>query len=215
MKSALLGYNDLPASPPAPGGGGPDVNYTFDDGTQGWALNDWDNPDFTNLGAVTPDAGTLPTLRFADTDGDPIAGALKLTVAFTAIDQYAAAHVDFAKPGLNLSGKTLHARVRLVSGTFASGGLQLYVCTGPSYICGESLIVNSASLTPGEWVSLTLDLSTVTVVGFDASGIMEIGVSFFSSSAPVKGGNSDGGMSDAATFANTGEIVFEIDAVTD
>jgi hypothetical protein len=178
-------------------------------------LNNWNNPEFTNLGAVTPDAGTSPALHFAGTDGDPIAGALKLTVAFTAMDQYAAAHVDFAQPGLNLSGKTLHSRVRLASGTLTSGGLQLYVCTGPSYICGESLVIHAASLIPGEWISLDLDLSTVTVVGFDASGIVEIGVSFFSGSAPVPGSTSNGGPSDAGIFTNTGELVFEIDTVTD
>ena len=209
VKAALLGYNDPPAPPPASGVAGPDVNYTFDHGTQGWVLNNWDNPDLTNLGAAAPDAGSPPTLGVSSIDGDPSSGALRLTAAFTAMDQYAAADVGFAQPGLDLSGKTLHARVRLVSGSFSSGGLQLYACSGPTYIVAESQDLEAASLTAGNWMSLSLDLGAVTTSGFDASKIMELGVSV-SSTLPLGGGVSEGG-----TLENNGDLVFEIDTVTD
>jgi endoglucanase len=210
VKAALLGYNDPPASPPTPGSSGPDVNYTFDHGTQGWALNNWNNPNFTNLGAGSPDAGPLPTLGFSGTDGEPSAGALKLTVAFTDHTQYAAASTNLY-PGLNLNGKTLHARVRLLSGSFVGGGVDLYAVSGPPYVVEASPTLDAASLTAGAWVPLTLILSNTTAVGFDTSKIVEIGVDFFASAALMV----DGGISDAGAFANSGNIVFEIDTVTD
>ena len=211
MKAALLGYDDPPASSPAPGsGGGPDVNYTFDRGTQGWVLNNRDDPDLTNLGAGSPDAGSLPTLSFAGTDGDPSAGALKLTVAFTDYDQYASANTNLY-PGVNLTSKALHARVRLLSGSFVGGGVRLYAVSGPPYVLEATPVLDAATSAAGAWVPLTLVLSNTTALGFDTSKIVEVGVQFLASAASTV----DGGISDAGTSANTGELVFEIDTVTD
>ena len=210
VKAALLGYNDPPASPTATGVSGPDLNYTFDHGIQGWVLNNWDNPDLTNLGAIAPDAGSLPTLRFEGTSGDPKPGALQLTVAFTDQNQYAAANTNLY-PGLNLTGKTLHARVRLLSGSFVGGGVRLYAVSGPPYVVEATPTLDAASLTASAWLPLTLMLSDTTTVGFDTSKIVEIGVEFNASAASTV----DGGISDAGAFANSGDIVFEIDTVTD
>jgi len=146
VKAALLGYGDPPASPP--GQRVPEVHYTFDHGTEGWALGHRDDPNLTNLGAAAPDRGTLPT--FADADGDPSPGALLLTASFTDGGQYAIAAVGFAPPGLDLSGKTLHARVRLVSGAFASGRVALYACSaGAPYVCAAAPGLDAASLEIG------------------------------------------------------------------
>ena len=54
-------------------------------------------------------------------------------------------------------------------------------------------------------------LSDTTTVGFDTSKIVEIGVEFIASAASTV----DSGISDTGAFANTGDIVFEIDTVTD
>ena len=210
VKAALLGYNDPPALPPAPGGGGPDLNYTFDHGTQGWVLNNWDDPDFTNLGAAAPDAGLLPTLRFAETSGDPKPGALQLTLAFTDRNQYAGASTNLY-PGFNLTGKTLHARIRLLSGSFVGGDVQLYAVSGPPYVVTATPSLDAASLTAGAWVPLTLVLDNTTAVGFETSKVVEIGVDIFASAASTV----DGGISDAGAFTNSGNLVFEIDTVTD
>jgi endoglucanase len=209
VKAALLGYGDPPASPPGNRVNGPAVNYTFDRGTEGWVVDRYD-PDPTNLGAGVPDGESRPTLRFSSTDGDPSAGALVLTVAFTGPDQYVIANVDFGQPGLDLSGKTLHARVRLVSGSLGGGRLIFGALSGPSYLLAETPALDATSLAAGTWVPLSLDLGTTTAVGFDASKIVQVGVRILASAA-----SSDGGTSDGGTFANAGETVFEIDSVTD
>jgi endoglucanase len=204
VKRALLGYADPPASPP--GSLAPDINDTFDRGVDGWVVNNWDNPDFVNLGARVPDGGSPPMLRFVGNEGDPNPGALEFTLAFTASDQYAIADVAFAEPGRDLSGRTLHARVRLVSGSFAGGAVLLYACSpGPVYICTETPPFDAARLTAGTWVPLTLDLGMATEQDFDASKILEIGVEFLSAAPSIDGGG----------FVRTGDVVFEIDTVTD
>jgi pimeloyl-ACP methyl ester carboxylesterase len=138
------------------------------------------------------------TLTYTSADGDPNRGALVLTVAFTDIGQFALAGVDFAQPGLNLSGRTLHARVRLVSGSF-DGVLLLGALSGPSFIVAESPAFDAAPLATGAWASLTFDLSTSTVVGFDPSKVVAIGVRALAS----------------APLVRTGETIFEIDTVSD
>jgi endoglucanase len=209
VKAALLGYGDPPASPPGGRSEGPDLDYTFDRGTEGWILDTYD-PDPTNLGADVPDGGSRPTLRFVSADGDPGAGALELTVAFTGLEQYVVANVNFGQPGLDLSGKTLHARVKIVSGSLGVGRVMFGAVSGPSYIVAETPALDAAGLTTGAWVPLTLDLGTTTAVGFDASKIVGIGLRFLASPA-----SSDGGTSDGGSFVSTGNAVFEIDTVTD
>ena len=184
VKAALLGYGDPPASPP--GGRVPEVHYTFDHGTEGWGIGHRDDRE----------GGVLPTLGFADAEGDPSAGALRLTATFTDSGQHAVADVDFAPPGLDLSGKTIHARVRLVSGTFASGSVALYACSAGSP-CPAPPGLDAASLAAGVWAPLALDLGAAAPAGFDATASLEIGVQFLS------------GM------ASDGDTVFEIDTVTD
>jgi endoglucanase len=213
VKAALLGYGDPPASPPGVRIEGPDLGYTFDAGTEGWVLNNYDDPSITNLGARVPDGGSRPTLGFAATDGDPSPGALALAVAFTAPNQDVVADVAFGSQGIDLSGKTLNVRVRLVSGSLAGGGLSFYACSGGSpYVCtGPNL--DSSRFAAGTWVPLTLDLGAATEIGFDAKAILEIGVQLYSS-LPVSSA-ADGGTTDGGSFAVTGQTVFEIDTVTD
>jgi hypothetical protein len=186
-----------------------DVNYTFDLGTEGWLLDKY-APQPTNLGAVVPDGGSRPTLRFADADGEPSAGALALTVTFTAPDQYVVANVTFGQPGVDLSGKTVHARIRLVSGSLGDGRAFLGALSGPSYIPAETPGLDATSLSAGVWVPLSLDLGAAATAGFDPSKIVQIGVRIAASAA-----SRDGGVPDGAAFAGTGDLVFEIDSVTD
>jgi hypothetical protein len=205
VKAALLGYNDPPASPPRAGGGaGPDLSYTFDEEPQGWGLNNFDDPNATNLGAAVPPGGTAPTLAVSSTDGDPNPGSLQLTVGFTALDQYVDAVVNLGQPGLDLSGKTLHAMVRLVSGAIPVGGLQFHASSGAAFTYGSQTFVGGSTLTAGSWIPLTLELGAITGSGFDPTQIVQIGVQFYS-----------GFSGNGTTFTSAGPVVFEIDTVTD
>jgi hypothetical protein len=186
----------------------PDVNFTFDAGTQGWVPNDFPDTALTNLGApgAAAAAGTIaPTLTFTPTDGDPSPGALRLAVTFSALDQYVDAITNPPQPGLNLTGQTLHARVRLASGSFPLGGVLFHAGSGPSFSFGSAPFFDPSTFPLGVWVPLDFNLAAVAGVGgFDPSQIVQIGAMFFS-----------GFSNNGSTFQPVGETVFEIDTVTD
>jgi hypothetical protein len=94
--------------------------------------------------------------------------------------------------------------VRLVSGTFSDGGLQLHASSTSTFIYTSGAFVNATSLAGGQWVPLSLDLTTVTTAGFDPTQIVQIGVQTYS------GFSSNGG-----SFTGSGTVVLEIDTVTD
>ncbi len=198
VRSALLAYQDPPASPPLPSPGpARAVEFLFDHSTQGWGFNGYDNPPPTNIFArpgVAP-----PSVSFDGSDGSPTPGALRVTAPFTALDQFVDAIVGVSQPGLNLSGQQLHVMVKLVSGTF--GGLQLHASSGATFAFTAAPFVGS--LPVGEWVPITLDLTSGTSPGFDPSQVVQLGVQFFS------GFSSNGG-----TFVNAGTTILEIDTLT-
>src|SRR5262249_44070892 len=118
--------------------------------------------------------------------------ALAVTAPFTALDQYVDAIAGFAPPGLDLTGKTLHARVRLVSGSFVTGGVQLHASSGPTFVFAGTFM-NPDQFPLGVWVPVTLDLAAAaaSTPGFDPAQIVQIGVQFFSGFSP-HGGTLDG-----------------------
>jgi hypothetical protein len=201
VKPALLGYNDPPASPPLPGNG-PDFGFTFDTSVQGWDLNNYNNPNDQNLGVVPAPGVAPPSLAETPTDGNPNPGALQLTVEFTDLNQYVNPEINFAQPGVNLAGKTLTAQVKLVSGSIPLGGVQFYASTGSSYVFGGNFY-SASSFPVGQWVPVTLNLSSVTAPGFDPTQVVQLGVQFYS------------GFTGGGTFTDAGPVVFEIDTVTD
>jgi hypothetical protein len=184
------------------GAGAHAVDYTFDTGTQGWRFSDFNGPPTTNLAVVVPPGSAPPALAFDAAGGDPSPGALKVTARFTDFDQYVDPIVAFPPPGIDLAGKTLRARVRVVSGAFV-GAVQFHASSGPSFVYAGSFY-DASNFPLGTWVEVALDLGAVTEPGFDASQIVQIGAQIFS-------GFSGGG----GTFTPAGDTVFEIDTVTD
>jgi hypothetical protein len=198
VRAALLGYHDAPASPPLPSPAPPRaVEFLFDHSTQGWGFNAFNSPPPSNI-FVQP-GGAPPSISLDSSDGNPAPGALRVTAPFTALDQFVDAIVGVSQPGLNLSGQQLHVMVKLVSGTF--GGLQFHASSGASFAFTAAPFVGSLPL--GQWVPITLDLTSGTSPDFDPSQVVQIGVQFFS------GFSNNGG-----TFVNTGDTVVEIDTLT-
>jgi len=199
IKGALQGYNDPPASSPRPLG--PDLNFTFNHGLQGWEFNTFQGGDLTNLAVITPPGGSPPALAINPTDGNPEPGSMQVTVQFTDVNQVVTPNVAFFDPRLNVTGKTLHARVRLVSGSFV-GGVQFYALSGDGFVF-TGAFYNFDQFPAGVWVPITLDLTSGTAPGFDPSQVVQIAVqllSGFPGGLPVVAG---------------GPTVFEIDGVTD
>jgi len=199
------------------GGQTPRVSYTFNTDKEGWGLSTYVDTNYTNLGAATDpdsgvslDGGMIPTLEWNSTDGDPSPGSIKVSCTFTGFKQY----VD---PGINLmtdadlSGthNYVRARIRLVSGTFPSGGVQFHISTGrsgpSSYVYGSAPFINSSSLALGTWITITLDTSTIPQPTdgrkFDPTMVVQIGVQF-TTGDPYEGG--------VPAF---GPAAFEIDTV--
>jgi len=200
VRAALLGYGG-PHPTVDPNVDFP-INYAFDHSTEGWLLNDYQDPDFTNLGAKVPPGVTPPTLTFNGSDGDPAAGSLELHVTITASDQYVIANAQVVA---DLTGKMLHARVRLKSGTLNGAAVSLHACTGDGSTCLEGPAVDPAALAAHEWAPLQWDLSTVTDSTFDATQVVIVGVLI---DATNMAGNGSGLMND-------GEAVLQVDSVTE
>ncbi|HVV50786.1 MAG TPA: hypothetical protein VHO06_14065, partial [Polyangia bacterium] len=175
----------------------PPLNLTFDSSLQGYSL--------AASGFMFPDGGTGPSLVFDGTTGDP-AGSAKLMVPFNSYNQQLDTQINLS-PTVDLTGKTLHAKVMLDSGTFPAGYVQLHA-SGPDYShyaqAGSTGSINATTLGSGKWVDLTMDLSAVTVSGFDASKILQVGIQFGTGSSGTDGG----------TFPTTGEpLTFHIDSI--
>ena len=72
-----------------------------------------------------PDGGMGPALTFDSTVGDP-AGSAKLVIPFNAYNQQLDTQINLS-PTVDLTGKTIHAKVMLDSGTLTAGYIQLHV----------------------------------------------------------------------------------------
>ncbi|HZL19044.1 MAG TPA: hypothetical protein VFG23_15005 [Polyangia bacterium] len=185
------------------GAAAPALSFTFDSSVQNWAINTYHDTNSTNLGfELAPDAGidasTVPTLTHDTTDGSPAtpAGCLKLTATFTGYNQYIDVKVGIS-PTVDLSGKKMHAQVQLASatgGTFPGGAI-LETDSTQAYTYGGS---TGAQLTAGTWTPLVLDLDTVSTTGYDDTMVIQVGVQFYSGSAPTDGGTTLGPIE--ATF---------------
>jgi hypothetical protein len=146
---------NVPAVPP----------WSFDCSTEGFSIT------YMTHGSLEPSFGWS-------------AGAVVLSAAFNGPGQEIGVGHAIGNAGLNLSGKTLTAKVRLDSGLSADpshrGTAKLYVATGPRYLCG---IGSPVQLAPNmDFVTLTINVNspdyTCTAAGvtYDSSQVMELGI---------------------------------------
>jgi hypothetical protein len=191
------------------------VSYTFDTATSsdtmGWKLNDYvDGTPAKNLGAfVHPDAGlTLanpPTIEWAndDSESSPSSGSVKVSVTFDSFGQYVDPVINLSAP-VDLANRTLSMKVRLVSGTFSTGGVQFHFSTG-AYVYSGPTFTNASDFVAGQWKVLSIDTSIATPAdpnaSLDPSMTVQLGLQI------TAGGAFDGGTPPA------GRLVFEIDTV--
>jgi hypothetical protein len=204
VRAALQGHDDPPATPWPSSAGSTALAFAFDRSTEGWSLDRFPVPGFTNLGASPPASVPAPAVTFASAGGDPPSGALRLSATFTDLDQYVQAVSHLGAPGIDLSGKTITARVRLVSGRLSPGGVQLAAFSGAAYDAGFGPIVDTASMTIGTWLPLSIDLDATGNPVFRPSQVVQLGVILFTNES------SQGGPPDAP-----GDVVIEIDAIAE
>jgi hypothetical protein len=212
IRAALSRYDD-PAAAAPPGWPSPvegdGFGSSFDASAEGWRLYDGVDPLLTNLGAqepggVPPAAGAA-ALDFVASDGDPGAGALRLTATFTGLDQYGEALFAFGEPGIDLAGKTLRARVRLIAGPLFGGGVQIVALSGPTYVEADGPLLDAAALPEGDWVALEFALDQARTATFDPSRVDAFAVRLRSGS----------GTAGAEFTPDGGATVIEMDTVAD
>jgi hypothetical protein len=178
------------------------INYTFDSSAQMFALNNFPDTTSMNLAASNADAGAnAPTAVFDSTVGG---GSLKVTVTFTAYGQYVDPVVN-VMPVVNLTGKTLHAKLQITSVSAGSfmGGAQLHVSTGANY-SGYASGAFVIPATTGVFGDASLPL-TGAVAPVDPTMVIQIGVQIFTGTLMPAG----------TPLPAPQDIVFNIDTITD
>lgn len=189
--------------------GPPAFTETFDANIDSWMFSDFSDGFSQNLALTPPAGGAPPTLSWTGDDGDPAPGALRIGVGFTALDQFVDARVHIPGRGVNLAGKTLHARVRLVSGTLPQGVIQFHFSTVQSFPGEGFSSVDAGILASGAWVPVDLDVGAVGAGGNgDPSQVNDIGLRFYS-------GFSSAGQISGQIFQPTGDVILDVDTVTD
>jgi hypothetical protein len=165
---------------------------TFDSDLNGFVIDTYhDVPPVSNLG--DPTSGLpAPSLAFDATAGSPTGGSMRVVAPYSGPNQYVDVQKTLGAAGTqNWTGKKLHVRLRVDSGSIFAGIAQVYVDTGSSYIfAGTAFSVAAGS----EWQEFVLDLNApaVMVNGYDPSAVILFGVQLETPST-------DGGAT-AATF---------------
>jgi hypothetical protein len=183
------------------------LNDTFDTGLEGFGLSTFADSAGDNLGA--PDASaTPPVLSFDSTVGNPSPGSLSLTATFTKYNQTVDAQVGFT-PVLDLTGKTLHAKVRIDSGSVAFAVIHASTTSSYVYVNGTF----AGGLTAGTWTDLVFDLTPITATtnpGWNPAQVIQIGVQLGIGDPPV-----DAGLAAGSPLPAPINLVAHIDTLTD
>jgi hypothetical protein len=138
--------------------------WDFSDGAQGWAFNFADMAASEDLGANTT---VVHDTEDDATPSNSTPGSLLITIPFTEIDERVGIAIniglaiDEMGEAVDMTGKTLHAKVKLVEGFGTNlevpGGAKFYVKTGPDYALANHGWTNMETV--GQWVEITLDVS--------------------------------------------------------
>jgi len=161
--------------------------YTFDTDIQGFKVQD-----SSGATGVDPVPKGDIMLSFNADDGTPDPGALQLDIPYSAASQYVSAGVNIDPPGVDLTGKTIKAMVKIVSGygsaediMTAPANAKLYVKTGANYVYASASVANITSI--GTWTAIDFNTRfpdyNADKNAYDPSQVLEIGVQFDTNSA--------------------------------
>jgi hypothetical protein len=192
------------------------LSYTFDTASSSdsmnWKLNDYiDATPAKNLGAYAkPDAGLMltdpPVMEWSmdDSESSATSGSMKISVTFSEYGQYVDPVINLPAV-VDLSNSTLTLKVRLLSGSFTSGGVQFHFSTTSSYTYSAGMWIDSTTFTNNSWKVTPID--TITAVPatagapWDPTQVIQVGIQITA-----------GTMTTTSTVPS-GRLVFEIDTV--
>ncbi|MBN2340463.1 MAG: hypothetical protein JXX29_12525 [Deltaproteobacteria bacterium] len=130
----------------------PIMTYTFESGLQGWEQV-WFEPD-TDL-----EFGEGVVMEQITTDGDPDAGAVSVTFDPLAADYKVQLGVNL-EPAVDLTGRTITARVKLVEGftddPSTPGGTMMFIKTTNGWIWANGSWYDLNE--PGEWKTIAFEV---------------------------------------------------------
>lgn len=159
-------------------------SYTFTADLETWKAQ------YTSSAAMVPIIPlAMVTVAHDPAVGDPMPGAMKISVPYAAASQYAGVGVTLAAP-VDLTGKTITAKVQILSGLGTPldlmtnpGGAKLYVKSGAAFVYASGTFTNLAA--QGTWINIAFALATPSYVDmsnpmnvFSAADIREIGIQF-------------------------------------
>jgi hypothetical protein len=180
------------------------LNYTFDTTVQGFKINDFAMTG--NIGA--PDGGTGVALTFDNGVGDPSPGSLQMTGTFTNYNQTLDAILNLPAM-LDLTGKTLHARIKLDSGTVAFAVLHASTTSSFKYKNGDFKTPTS-SFSDLPLVVPAADLGDGGT-GWNPAQFVQVGVQIGTGNPPA-----DAGLQNGDPLPSGPETVtVHIDTITD
>jgi len=161
--------------------------YTFDTDIQGFKVQD-----SSGATGVDPVPKGDIMLSFNADDGSPDPGALQLDIPYSAASQYVSTGVNIDPPGVDLTGKTIKAMVKIVSGygsaddiMTAPANAKLYVKTGANYVYASASVANVTSI--GTWTAIDFNTKfpdyNADKDAYDPTQVLEIGIQFDTNSA--------------------------------
>ncbi|HVZ31427.1 MAG TPA: hypothetical protein VG963_03330 [Polyangiaceae bacterium] len=133
--------------------------------------------------AAPPATNDFVSASFDPAVGDPDPGSAKLELQFSGPSQVA----EFAlnPSSVNLTGKTITARVTMDAGSPGGSTAKLYVKTGANYLYADS---GQVTLVAGTWSTLTYStpsyIATPTT-DYDISDVREIGIEVAPPASPA------------------------------
>ena len=156
---------------------------TFDADVQGCTLNNYPDMNSVNLAGSNQTPATPPTLMWDAADGSPATppGSLVVTAPYTDFMQYVDIQKDLAAAPIDLTGKTLHVRLKVDSGfnsdVGAPGGVQISAFSTDAFLYSAQY----SGLPPGttgyhDYKYSTANATTPPPAGFDATKVRLIGV---------------------------------------
>jgi hypothetical protein len=157
---------------------------TFDTDVEQFAFDIAPYAGTTLTSLSDPASGTTPppTLSYDGTDGDPNPGSLEIVAPFSGANQYLGTFHSFGCTALHdWTGKILHARIKILNGTFAEAAL-LYVGTNTACTTFAGAYGAYAALARTScWQELTLDLENPAThaAGYDPTSVYDFGVQFY------------------------------------
>jgi hypothetical protein len=131
-----------------------------------------------DAGAVTAPATDFYAVTHDPAVGDPAVGSAKVELNFTAGEQTAILALNYAV-GVNVTGKTITARVLVDAGAPATTSAKLYIKTGAGFYYADR---GAITLIAGTWLTLTYDTSLppvypmTTTAEYLLSDVRELGI---------------------------------------